>query len=113
MSRTIKVEEPTTTITEAKRAIVINTPFHPCTLTSLEDLLKYIKENPDCVQVPPPTPEPAIVTSVCTVKQDLTTARVNRITYASLEDLLGKRLSPESIASAQRKDKIANTQSLH
>jgi hypothetical protein len=104
MSRTIKVEEPTTTLTEAKRAIVINTPFHPCTLTSLENLVKYIKENPDCVQVPPPTPEPAIVTSVCSVEQDLTTARVNRITYASLEDLLGKRLTPESIASAQRKD---------
>jgi hypothetical protein len=102
MSRTIKVEEPTTTLGEAKRAIVVSTPFHPCELTSLDQLIKYVEENPDCVQVP--APEPAVISSVTTMRDDLKQARIQKVTYASLETMLGRQLELDNIMLEQRLD---------
>jgi hypothetical protein len=102
MSRTIKVEEPTTTLGEAKRAIVVKTPFHPCTLTSLEEVLAYVENNPDCVQVP--TPEPAVVSSIYALHTDVESSYIRKTTFASIKDTLYRKLTTDNIMLEQQAD---------
>ncbi len=107
LTRIFKVQEPAVRLKEAKKAVVVKTPWPLGSVVTLQDIIKELEKDPGMVEIPDRAPtkqtrpqeQANIIAMADGNRQEIKAASLATVTHD-----LEKELTPEKIAEAQARD---------
>ena len=104
-TRLFKVPEPQVRLTEAKRAIIVRSPFQLGAIVTPQDILQELQKDPSIVSIPSkPSSTPSPLPSPPDLKKFPLVANIHAASLATLHNELAQELSLSNVMAAQRKD---------